>query len=36
MKDTVFQQILKPLTQELLQECSRRFRSDYDCEKFLT
>jgi putative transposase len=36
MKDTVFQQILKPLTQELLQECSRRFQSDYDCEKFLT
>src|SRR3990167_4179160 len=36
MKDTVFQQILKPLTQKLLQECSRRFQSDYDCEKFLT
>src|SRR6478735_5980069 len=36
MKDTVFQQILKPLTKELLQECTRRFRSDYDCEKFLT
>jgi putative transposase len=36
MKDTVFQQILKPLTQELLQECTRRFQSDYDCEKFLT
>jgi putative transposase len=35
-KDTVFQQILKPLTPELLQECSRRFQSDYDCEKFLT
>lgn len=35
-KDTVFQQILKPLTTELLQECSRRFQSDYDCEKFLT
>jgi putative transposase len=35
-KDTVFQQILKPLTQELLQECTRRFQSDYDCEKFLT
>jgi Transposase DDE domain/Domain of unknown function (DUF4372) len=35
-KDTVFQQILKPLTTELLQECTRRFRSDYDCEKFLT
>lgn len=36
MKDTVFQQLLKPLTQQLLQECSRRFQSDYDCEKFLT
>lgn len=36
MKDTVFQQLLKPLTQELLQECARRFQSDYDCEKFLT
>ena len=36
MKDTVFQQILKPLTPELLQECTRRFQSDYDCEKFLT
>lgn len=35
-KDTVFQQILKPLTTELLQECGRRFWSDYDCEKFLT
>lgn len=36
LKDTVFQQILKPLTSELLRECSRRFQSDYDCEKFLT
>lgn len=36
MKDTVFQQILKPLTHKLLQECSNRFRSDYHCEKFLT
>jgi len=36
LKDTVFQQILKPLTAELLRECSRRFQSDYDCEKFLT
>jgi hypothetical protein len=35
-KDTVFQQILKPLTTELLQECLRRYQSDYDCEKFLT
>src|SRR5947208_16453896 len=36
MKDTVFQQILKPLTTKLLEECTRRFRSDYDCETFLT
>lgn len=36
MKDNVFQQILKPLTQKLLQECAKRFQSDYDCEKFLT
>ncbi len=36
IKDTVFQQILKPLTPALLEECTHRFRSDYDCEKFLT
>lgn len=36
MKDTVFQQILKPLTHELMQECVKRFQSDYDCEKFFT
>ncbi len=36
MKDTVFQQLLKPLTPKLLQECTARFRSDYDCKKFLT
>jgi putative transposase len=36
MKDTVFQQILKPLTSELMKECVARFRSDYDSEKFLT
>lgn len=36
MKDTVFQQILKPLTQGLMHECVRRFQSDYDCEKFFT
>lgn len=36
MKDTVFQQILKPLTKKLLEECVNRFESDYDCEKFLT
>jgi hypothetical protein len=36
MKDTVFQQILKPLTKKLMQECVKRFQSDYDCEKFFT
>jgi len=36
MKDTVFQQILKPLTTNLIQECVKRFQTDYDCEKFLT
>ena len=36
MQDTVFQQLLKPLTPKLLQQCTARFRSDYDCEKFLT
>lgn len=36
IKDTVFQQILKPITKELINECISRFRSDYDCEKFTT
>ena len=36
MKDTVFQQILKPITKKLMQECVSRFQSDYDCEKFFT
>jgi putative transposase len=36
MKDTVFQQLLKPLTEELMKEFVSRFRSDYDCELFLT
>jgi putative transposase len=36
MKDTVFQQILKPITKKLMQECVKRFQSDYDCEKFFT
>lgn len=36
MKDTVFQQILKPITEELINECAARFRSDYDCEEFKT
>jgi hypothetical protein len=36
VKDTVFQCLLKPLTQELMNECTRRFESDYHYEKFLT
>lgn len=36
MKGTVFQRLLKPLTPKLLKECTKRFQSDYDCEKFLT
>jgi len=36
IKDTVFQQILKPLTKKLLTECTKRFQSDYDCEVFKT
>src|SRR5687768_8654942 len=36
LKDTVFQQLLKPLTKELMNECINRFRSDYDCEQFTT
>jgi len=36
MKDTVFQQLLKPLTKSLIHECSRRFNSDYDCKTFKT
>ena len=36
MKDTVFQQILKPITKELMSECTRRFSSDYNYENFKT
>lgn len=36
MKDTVFQRILKPITKELMEECTRRFRSDYHYETFKT
>lgn len=36
MKDTVFQQILKPITKSLIQECTRRFQSDYRYESFTT
>lgn len=36
MKDIVFQHILKPITKNLIQECCRRFRSDYPYESFNT
>lgn len=36
IKDTVFQQLLKPLTNKLINECVERFRSDYDYETFKT
>lgn len=36
MKDTVFQQILKPITKNLIQECCRRFRSDHRYKSFDT
>jgi len=36
MKDTVFQRLLKPITKELIEECTRRYRSDYDYEIFKT
>ena len=36
MKDTVFQQILKPITKELMSECTRRFSSHYNYENFKT
>lgn len=36
MKDTVFQEILKPISTDLLNECVKIFNSDYDYEKFKT
>ena len=36
MKDTVFLQLLKPITKKLMNECVQRFRSDYDCVNFKT
>lgn len=33
MKDTVFQAILKPLTPNLVAECTRRFKADHGCKK---
>lgn len=35
-KHTVFQQVLKFISEELMNECVERFDSDYNCEKFLT
>jgi len=32
MKYTIFRQFLKPITQKLLDECTRRFQSDYHYE----
>ncbi len=36
MKDTVFQQVLKPISKKLMQECIERFQSDFRCSKFKT
>lgn len=36
MKDTVFQRLLKPITQNLIKECTERFRSDHRYESFNT
>lgn len=36
MKDTVFQEILKPISDDLLKKCTYIFNSDYDYEKFKT
>lgn len=35
-KDTVFQLLMKPITENLIKECTKRFRSDYDCVHFNT
>ncbi|MGQ3888226.1 IS4 family transposase [Legionella sp. CNM-1927-20] len=36
MKDSVFQQLMKPLSSRLMQACVSRFHSDYAYEKFKT
>lgn len=36
MKDTVFQQLLKPLSKNLIQECVKRFNTDYHYSSFRT
>jgi DDE family transposase/uncharacterized protein DUF4372 len=36
MKDTVFQQLLKPITKKLIDTAAQRFQSDYHCKSFNT
>lgn len=36
MKDTVFQQLLKPITKKLISACVQRYQSDYHCKYFST
>ena len=36
MKDTVFQEILKPISSDLISKSVKIFNSDYDYEKFKT
>lgn len=36
MKDTVFQQFLKPITEKLIKTGVQRFQSDYHCKSFST
>ena len=35
-KDTVFHQIMKPITAKLIDNCKKRFQSDYHCKSFDT
>lgn len=36
MKDSVFEQIMKPITEEMMEACKRRYKSDYNSESFKT
>lgn len=36
MKDSVFREILKPITSDLIKKCVNTFNTDYDYEKFKT
>lgn len=36
MKDSVFREILKPITSDLIKKCVAIFKSDYDYDKFKT